>query len=340
MFIEQINKYRREIMGFSAVWILFFHEWVHIFDNVLFINHIERFLVRIGFCGVDIFFFISGMGLVSAIEKYTLKTFWIRRYKRLIIPFIAIVLIRGYFEAWNTIHFIKVASGYALFFKDTESILWFATAIAIFYFVFPLYYKVFIKTSNKIIFTIIFIEVWCLISVLVSEYINTDIYGVTNRISVFALGVLFGWIGKNGDIEISKQKIGLLCMTGFLGVFLSYMTNYRKLYLLVPVSNCCIPNCLMSLSICFLLPFLFKHCALKKYICAVLGFLGMISYELYCIQELPRQAMFWLTYGKISNVISNMLYFSMIVLLGFILFCINNLFINRKERENAGSRRT
>lgn len=47
--LDLISKYRGAIMGFAALWILFFHEWVTLFVNNQVGVNIEGYLKRIGF---------------------------------------------------------------------------------------------------------------------------------------------------------------------------------------------------------------------------------------------------------------------------------------------------
>ena len=87
--LQLISKYRSQIMGFAALWIVFFHAWVPVFSGrgFRFIDDIEEFIRRTGFAGVDIFMYVSGFGLVNAIGKYKLPTFYRRRFARLYLPF-------------------------------------------------------------------------------------------------------------------------------------------------------------------------------------------------------------------------------------------------------------
>ena len=85
--LDLISKYRGAIMGFAALWILFFHEWVTLFVNNQVGVNIEGYLKRIGFCGVDIFLLLSGIGLTFAIRKGNVLTFYYRRIKRILLPF-------------------------------------------------------------------------------------------------------------------------------------------------------------------------------------------------------------------------------------------------------------
>lgn len=76
--MKQIIKYRTAVMGFAALWIMFFHEgMVLYFSNPLLYN-LERFVKKTGFAGVDIFLLLSGMGLVYAIQKESIPYFYYR----------------------------------------------------------------------------------------------------------------------------------------------------------------------------------------------------------------------------------------------------------------------
>lgn len=80
---ELLSKYRTVIMGFAALWILYFHSYALIFKSIPILGEIEEFIRKIGFCGVDIFFFLSGIGLTFSIKKYSIKEFYYKRIKRM-----------------------------------------------------------------------------------------------------------------------------------------------------------------------------------------------------------------------------------------------------------------
>ena len=90
----QINKFRTTIMGVAALWIYIFHIWVPIIDNDNIFANVEQFTKRIGFYGVDIFFLLSGMGLINAIKKRTVCDFYKRRISRVFLPFVLMALVK------------------------------------------------------------------------------------------------------------------------------------------------------------------------------------------------------------------------------------------------------
>ena len=95
--IALINKYRGQIMGVSAICIVFFHLWQRLLcpDSPLRLLYwLERGISGMGYFGVDIFFLLSGVGLSYAIGKYSLKEFWLRRFRRLVVPVLVVSLIQ------------------------------------------------------------------------------------------------------------------------------------------------------------------------------------------------------------------------------------------------------
>ena len=86
--LSLLFKYRKFLMGFAALWILMTHEWQIVTNETSFFFVTENFIKRIGFCGVDIFLLLSGMGLYYSLEKNPVSRFYYNRLKRVIFPFI------------------------------------------------------------------------------------------------------------------------------------------------------------------------------------------------------------------------------------------------------------
>lgn len=120
---------------------------------------------RIGYVGVDVFFFLSGIGLTYAIQKNDVFAFYVRRLKRIIPSFLIIGIIIGVLNSWGLKVFVKKITGYGFLFESIYSFLWFVPAIMILYLVFPWLYMFLNKAGDIItgIFTIIVI--WLFISI-------------------------------------------------------------------------------------------------------------------------------------------------------------------------------
>lgn len=69
-----LTKYRSAVMGLAAIWIFVFHEWNNTFKMEI-PFYIASRIKQFGYGGVDIFLFLSGIGLTYAIGKTKLPGF-------------------------------------------------------------------------------------------------------------------------------------------------------------------------------------------------------------------------------------------------------------------------
>ena len=290
-----VSKYRNAIMGIAALWVLFFHAWIPVMpvstaEHFNFFGFTERYLKAIGYCGVDIFLLVSGLGLTFAIKKGSLLNYYYRRFKRIILPPLVVSLLLWHIFGWSTGEFLRNISGYNFFFKDTTCFLWFIPAIVTLYLLFPLYYKVFDKARNKLLFTALAIALWLVVSLLLLRVMRPDLYGYTNRIPVFLIGVLFGYITQNRkNIEFKLWTYIALIITLALGLYLAYLTSILNYSFILPYSNI-LPNCLIAVSLPFLIAKILdlakRHLSLfGKVLTVIISFFGTFTLESYCVQE-------------------------------------------------------
>lgn len=288
-----LHIYRSAVMGFAALWILVFHEWIPMLDRWPRIAAAENYLQRIGFCGVDIFLFLSGMGMVYSIGRsQNLLQFYYKRIKRILFPFLLVAIVRCVLESWSAAEFWKNVSGFHFFWKDMYTFLWFVPMIMTFYLLFPLYYRFFVRSSNKCLFTCGALILWLIGTLYVRETLRGDLFGFTNRIPIFLIGILVGWLSRNREVVFDRLLWGVLVLMCILGGYLAYLSSYTGMYILVPVSDCCLPNILMAVSLSFLIPGIlcrigeeWRGKAVGRAVYRILSFYGMFTLEFYCIQE-------------------------------------------------------
>lgn len=292
---QLVSKYRGAIMGIAALWILVFHAWVILSDGLQhsgfrLINFVEHFIKDIGFCGVDVFFFLSGIGLTFAIKKESLPKFYYRRIRRVALPALSIGIIRGIVQDWSLIDILCKISGFNFFMVNIYNFLWFVTAIIILYIFSPFYWKLFDKAHNKILFTVCAILIWLMIVLIVRDNIRIDLFAFINRIPVFLIGILIGYLTQNNrNVVFSAQTYIILILMLITGLYLEYQTNYLYDELIVPKGNSFLPTTLIAISLSFLtakiLDVIEHHFPrFGKAVVKTLGFFGMISLEMYCIQ--------------------------------------------------------
>ncbi|MBQ8508770.1 MAG: acyltransferase [Clostridia bacterium] len=291
-----VSKHRSAIMGIAALWILVFHEWIPLLGGVPGLGRIESFAKQVGFCGVDIFLFLSGIGLTYSIGKSSLPAFYYRRIRRIALSFLIVAVHRCIDEGWDIARFVGNVTGWNFWTKDIYSFLWFVPAVTALYLLFPLYWRFFSRSKNQLLFTVGALEVWLLLSLSMQSVIRYEMYGFTNRIPVFLLGIYAGWLAQNKQERHEKITFGRVYwsfagITLALGAYLAYQTNYNGLFVLVPASNCCIPNLLIAVSMTFILAALLELLnrgvvkPVGKVLSAVLAFYGGFSLELYFVQE-------------------------------------------------------
>ncbi len=314
---HEIQRYRTHLMGIAALWIYIFHEWVPLAPGIPVLGFLEGFIKQIGFFGVDIFFLLSGMGLIRAIETHSALTFYKRRFLRILPPYALMALVIAAVNQWSVSQFLKNLFGITFFTENIYALLWFVPAIAIFYLVFPLYYAAFRRVSGQATFTGCVMLLWLIASLLAAEHMRLDLFGFTNRIPIFLTGILIGWLLKEKPRRTPKPLWLVLFVLFAVGLVTAYATNYRGIYILVPVSNCCVPNFLMAFSGVFLLARGLHLIALYtkgfgKILLKLLHFFGTISLEFYCVQELVGERLKTLLIGITPDSVTN----------AILLFCV------------------
>lgn len=84
-----LSKFRSELMGLACLWVMLHHNY---FDWPQALEPLKRFSLY-GNLGVDIFLLLSGVGLYFAWQKKPkLGDFYVRRFIRLLIPYLLIAL--------------------------------------------------------------------------------------------------------------------------------------------------------------------------------------------------------------------------------------------------------
>jgi peptidoglycan/LPS O-acetylase OafA/YrhL len=133
---QYISELRHPLMGLSMLAIMLFHQWF-LKSNPFPFNVFHNF----GHWGVDIFLFLSGIGLTHSLQRYSISTFYKRRFFR-IVPSCLIFGITKYI--------IFILLGASIIVRQALNIgvisiasmdLWFIDAIVILYIISPFLYK-------------------------------------------------------------------------------------------------------------------------------------------------------------------------------------------------------
>ena len=208
MKLEAISKFRDEWFGIAIISIMIFHfceDYVNAFHNGI----VDKNILIFGYygiissIGVEIFMFLSGLGLFFSMSNNdSIKVFYKKRVKRLVIPYIPVgILIWG---IWDFIINNRGITGFLedftfiSFFTEGQIGLWFIGVILLFYLVFPIVYKV--STSKHgivkilILIFLLYLGMYFFMSVNVTVFDRIEI-GVL-RFPCFMLGAICGYCIK------------------------------------------------------------------------------------------------------------------------------------------------
>ena len=110
-----LSKYRSVLMGLTILSIIYFHFTE---DCVNSQYNLHPFIVNykqyIGSCGVDIFLFLSGLGLYYSLKKDRNKREYFRkRFSRILIPYLLVAV-----PAWFVRDILIEKGGFVKYMKD------------------------------------------------------------------------------------------------------------------------------------------------------------------------------------------------------------------------------
>ena len=235
-----LSKYRSELYGFSILWIILYHGII-----LKSMSLSKELMVLTGFlkhgnCGVEIFLFLSGISLYYSMKKeFNIKNFYIKRLKRIIIPFL---LINGIY--WFIIC-VVCKHDVSLFFRNItlfsfwvegNKIAWFIALIIPLYILYPLLFK-YILNNNKIN-RFFYIVLLCVIVYLVCgsiKYFDPKWFKMIEialtRIPVFLLGSYCGILAyENKTITSNVKLISFIIIIMGIGYFYVYPIGITKVF--------------------------------------------------------------------------------------------------------------
>ena len=194
-----LSTYRTELFGLSILWIMMYHSYLcEISPPVLF-----RW-IALGSTGVEIFLFLSGIGLYYSYHKeQNPVSFYKRRLLRIYIPVLLICTPYWIYQYITTDHsVITLIRKYLLveFWFSGYQQVWFVSLIALGYLVYPFLYRYLFGIEGQRDLVIWAKALWlAALTMLVLagiEHIIPDYYAATEialtRIPVFILGCAMG----------------------------------------------------------------------------------------------------------------------------------------------------
>lgn len=296
--LENISRYRGELMGIAMLFIILFH--VSLPRNDLFFG-----LRRMGNIGVDMFLFLSGIGLwFSWIKTPSARHFFMKRYLR-VYPAWLIVACFYYiprFHGGDLMAWIDLIGDITInwdFWLHDELTFWYIPATMLLYCFAPAYMEL-IRRHPIYRWLVIVMILWCVLV----QYV-TPIHQVVGHIEIFWSRVPIFFIGINmGEMVRSKQRIDgmgiwmiliMFVMTLFTSIFLEQSRHglfplYIERMLYIP----------LTLTTILLLNRVLRRT--PRWFNKAFKFVGALSLECYLIHihfvldHLPKPWGYWLTF--------------------------------------------
>lgn len=296
--LVNISRYRGELMGAAMLFIMLFH--VGLPRNDLFFG-----LRRMGNIGVDMFLFLSGIGLwFSWMKKSSARHFFTKRYLRIYPAWLIMACLYyiprfhgGDFMAWlDLIGDITINWDFWL---HDELTFWYIPAIMMLYCFAPAYMEL-IRRHPIYRWLPVVMIMWCILV----EYV-TPIHQAVGHIEIFWSRVPIFFIGINmGEMVRKKQRIDgtgiwmviiLFVMTLFASIFLEQQRHgqfplYVERMLYIP----------LTLTSILLLNRVFRRT--PKWFNKTFKFVGALSLECYLIHihfvlaYIPQPWSYWPTF--------------------------------------------
>ena len=212
MSLKKAIKYREVWMGLAILWIVWFHSGLQPENEIL------NFIKKIGYGGVDIFLFASGIGCYYSLDKDSDSFNFIkRRIIRIIPTYWTFLLFWIPYKRMADGMSLRAALGNILCIRNFTGLggefNWYISAMWLMYLLAPFFkglvdklnaaYKVILVTIFLVLFSVCFWDVY--------------VYIVTvTRIPIFFLGMYAGKLAKQ-DFYISKKCLGILMAVAMAG---------------------------------------------------------------------------------------------------------------------------
>ncbi|MBQ7420066.1 MAG: acyltransferase [Prevotella sp.] len=296
--LKDVSRYRGELMGAAILFIVLFH--VELPRSDAFFG-----LRRCGNIGVDMFLFLSGLGLwFSWVKNPSFKQFYQRRLLR-IFPAWLIMSSLYYIPRFDmkTGSYIDLIGDITInwdFWLHDELTFWYIPAIMMLYLWAPLYMHL-IRKHPVYRWLPVLMIVWCIcvqwVTPIHQAVGHIEIFW--SRVPIFFLGINFGEQVRQ-DVKMEKSTLWLLLLvflaTASACIYLEQVKHGR--FPLFAERMIYIP---LTVSLLMLLTELFRHTPV--WLNRSCAFLGTLSLELYLIHHhfvmvyiSPYHLGYWLTF--------------------------------------------
>lgn len=201
--LHLVSKYRTELMGISILWIMLFHSRITPPNSLLPRALWYVFISFGGGFGVDLFFILSGFGLMYSFmnnrDHYSWKNYFSKRFRR-ILPTYFLVAACYYAITTATVAEFFYNLTFLNFIFEGERDFWYIFAIIVFYSLFPLIAKATCRI-NPLLSVGISAAIMQLICVFCNRFFPTEyshLEIMLQRFPCFCIGIYMGYLAQTG----------------------------------------------------------------------------------------------------------------------------------------------
>ncbi len=323
---QRIGKYKSALMGIAILIVVYGH-YFYYHSGLTSYQHLNITMwYTIG--SVDIFIFLSGFGIWHSLSKNDDPLqFMGRRLGRLLPSYLPFILVYcGFFFLTDQMNKWQVLGNLTTFGWWTQMGMQFnwyiPTQIAMYLFS-PLFYHI-IKTYEKK-------SLWMLplLYLLMAGCVDTSLMIGVSRFPVYFLGLYLGKASAEGRSPSRRHLVlsGVAAVVSMVGLYVLVqvipdgLSKYGFWWHPFLFST---PGCLYFTTWC-----LEKHekWAPTRLLNQGLGFLGSRSFEIYLCHILVYEVALY--FGLCSTGAKGWLLWAVMAVLGFVVGCLYNLFVNR-----------
>lgn len=282
--LSDISVYRKPLMGIAILLIMLYH--THMDKSCCMYN-----VKCCGNVGVDIFLFLSGIGLWFSWSKNpSLSHFFRRRFWRIFPEFFIVACIYylgDYFsstpkDSHNLIELLGNITVNWCFWSNGSRTFWFVPAIMAMYLFAPAYMNLIRKnpTMRWLPVLVILFDIFVQYNIETRHAIgHLEIF--INRIPVFLIGLNCGKLVKEG-VSFQAGTFKLILATFLISLFV-LTTSTMSISSMYPILLTRLMNIPLSISIILISVLLLRH--LPSSFISVISFLGGVSLEIYLVHE-------------------------------------------------------
>lgn len=289
MTFSIISKHRSKLMGVAALWIYMFHILpAPAFWEAHGLGKAWWYIRNAGFCGVDMFLFVSGLGLAYHLHRHPVRDwksylkFLKQRFSKIYMTFLPFTVIYALLDGWGIGMFLKRLVCLDQFSWNLYNFCWYVCCILLMYLLTPVLYGLLKRPAAAAVLGAGYV----LALFAGKELLRADLYAIAVRVPVFVLGL---WAAR---FSLEDRKIStkgwLVCaamvLTGFV---LSYGLNSFLIPSPLPSCNALV-NVLLAPGLCMVLSAAFEGLDGRAWFAPaarILTFFGGISFEFYLMQE-------------------------------------------------------